>query len=69
MSKKKIKNIRQQPKKNKSNYKFEFEKLHKENIQLKNENTLLKAFNQPTATQKIEILEEYYNWVEDEGND
>ena len=70
MSKKKIKNTRQQPKKNnKLNYKLEFEKLRKENIQLKNENTLLKAFNQPTATQKIEIIEEYYHWLADEEID
>lgn len=70
MSKKKIRNLKHQPQKqNKLNYKFEFEKLRKENIQLKNENTLLKAYNQPTATQKIEILEEYYHWLADEEID
>lgn len=70
MSKKKVRNLKHQPQKqNKLNYKLEFEKLHKENLQLKNENTLLKAFNQPTATQKIEILEEYYDWLADEEID
>lgn len=70
MSKKKIKNVKYQAiKHNKINYKIEFEKLKKQNIQLQTENSLLKAFNRPTATQKIEILEEYYDWVVEEGND
>ena len=70
MSKIKTKNIKQQIKKsNKLNYKLEYEKLYKQFNNLQNENVLLRTFNQPTLKQKIDILEEYYDWVSEKDYD
>lgn len=54
---------------NKIDYKIKYEQLHKQFQKLETENVLLRSFSKPTPEQKIEILEEYYNWVTKEGDD
>ena len=68
MTKEKTKNLKRLPKK-KLNHTNEINKLRKQIIQLQTENNLLKTFNKPSASQKIEIIEEFLSWVADEGND
>jgi len=69
MSKKKIKNTRQQPHEKLTRLQTELKRLYDENTKLKNVNMLLKAFTKPTASQKIQVLEEYYDWLEEKDYD
>ena len=47
----------------KIDYKAEYKKLEKQCNKLQIENNLLRTFNKPTAKQKLEILDEYYDWI------
>lgn len=44
-------------------YKTKYKRLKKEYDKIKVENMLMRSLNKPTASQKIEILVDYYNWT------